>query len=656
MRAARQAAFVLGAVALALACVPPPRLVVVSGNDQIGASGVPLPAPLVVAIVDAKGAPVANASVTFQVTGGAGTLSPSVANTDAAGHAATTLTPTSGNVTVTASSPAALGSVPLHAFVAGTASHFTLLDDFEGATSPVPWTFSADRGARGSLSAGSGFTGKGAHLAYDFTQGGSFAGATLALPNPTSAAAVAFRVKAPAGIHVQLSVVDAAGQTHLYAPPRPLEAIDPNAWFREAILVDGGTIASITIMAAGPLLAGTSGAIDLDDVGLVDANALDLDPRAATLLPPPAGVTALDQDLGVAIHFTQDDKALDAAKAAGFDFVRMDLAWDWIEKTAGVYDFSAFDALLASLDARGLKALFILDYGNPLYQSGPGWAPETPAQVAAFGNYVEAAARHFAGRAVRYEIWNEPNLPQYWKPLPDTGAYAPLASEAVKRVHAGDPAAAISLGGTSGFAFGFIEDVIARGALQGAQAVAVHPYRSANPETVSDELLLLRSIAGTAQTWETEWGYTTDDLGSDVRHGLWVVRELLSMRALGSPLSVYYEIRDDPSGRFGLLDASYNAKSAFKAMATFKAQCQGRTFAGFLPTQPTGLHALRLDGASDVVCVLWHDTAGAATPVSFPAGATAADAFGNAVTPATTAGKAVFVVSEDAGPLYVRVP
>src|SRR3954447_22524486 len=80
----------------------------------------------------------------------------------------------------------------------------------------------------------------------------------------------------------------------------------------------------------------------------------------------PAGV-------GVNIHFvTGNERDLDLIAAAGFKFIRMDFGWASIEKKNGVYDWSGYDELLAHLDERRLRALFILDYSNPLYEEMVG--------------------------------------------------------------------------------------------------------------------------------------------------------------------------------------------------------------------------------------------------------------------------------------------
>ena len=65
---------------------------IVSGNEQVGSPGAPLPQPLVVEVVDGSGNPVVGAAVTWVVTAGGGSLEPPTGTTDEAGRASTTWT------------------------------------------------------------------------------------------------------------------------------------------------------------------------------------------------------------------------------------------------------------------------------------------------------------------------------------------------------------------------------------------------------------------------------------------------------------------------------------------------------------------------------------------------------------------------------------
>src|SRR3974390_550364 len=118
-----------------------------------------------------------------------------------------------------------------------------LIDNFERSNAPAPWTFyngAEFPGATGSLTAGPGYSGQGAHLAYDLSKGGHYVSANLTLPTPLSLAAISFWVKSPTNITIALRVVDATGQNLQYNLRRPLESLDPSAWYQQAVALDSG--------------------------------------------------------------------------------------------------------------------------------------------------------------------------------------------------------------------------------------------------------------------------------------------------------------------------------------------------------------------------------------------------------------------------------
>jgi len=132
----------------------------------------------------------------------------------------------------------------------------------------------------------------------------------------------------------------------------------------------------------------------------------------------------------------------------------------------------------------------ILDYSNPLYEetvvsqnplTGQEQkdvvSPQHPESGVAFARWAAAAAKHFAGRRIIWEIWNEPNI-SFWKPQPDVAQYTALAPATAKAVRAADPGATFIGPATSGVPVKFIEQFFAGGALAHLDAVSVHPYRS----------------------------------------------------------------------------------------------------------------------------------------------------------------------------------
>jgi hypothetical protein len=89
--------------------------------------------------------------------------------------------------------------------------------------------------------------------------------------------------------------------------------------------------------------------------------------------------------LGVNIHFTKPQPGeMEMLAKAGFKWVRLDLTWAATERKPGEYDFSAYDGLVAELYKHKIRALFILDYGNPLYAASGDKQPGDAKVLAEF--------------------------------------------------------------------------------------------------------------------------------------------------------------------------------------------------------------------------------------------------------------------------------
>jgi MYXO-CTERM domain-containing protein len=277
-----------------------------------------------------------------------------------------------------------------------------------------------------------------------------------------------------------------------------------------------------------------------------------------------------------------------------------------------------------------------------------------------------AAAAHFAGKNVTFEIWNEPNLAGFWPPAPDAARYAALSAAAIAAIHTADPNAKVSTAGISGFDFAFLRGYLAANGASGADAIGVHPYRQVAPETLTDELLWMRTIVGgtlspAPPVWDTEWGYSSTwygdghDPATRKIQAVRTVRKMLSAWAVGFPLSVYYDLRDDGTDgangehNFGLIQNDDSDKPAIQAVRALSAAARNRTFAGFIPLEPSNVHAMRLDGTSDTIVVVWSDAPGGSVDVTISGAPQVDDMFG---APQTVA-PGVLAVREVNGPLYV---
>ena len=309
---------------------------------------------------------------------------------------------------------------------------------------------------------------------------------------------------------------------------------------------------------------------------------------------------------GVNIHFARGhEKDLDLIAAAGFKFVREDFFWESIEKKKGEYDWSAYDELTANLEHRGIRPYFILDYSNPLYEQivtakNPITgkidrslaSPQHPESIEAFARFAAAAAKHFQGRHVVWEIWNEPNI-SFWKPKADVQQYTALALAAGRAVREADPQATIVAPACSGFGWDFLDYFLKSGALEFLDAVSVHPYRSPKqpPETAARDFSRLRELIdryapaakkGKVPIISGEWGYSSNTHGvSQEKQAQFIVRQQLSNLLNGVPISIWYDWRNDGPDpnenehNFGTVTQNLEPKPAYTAFQTMAHELSG---------------------------------------------------------------------------------
>lgn len=134
---------------------------------------------------------------------------------------------------------------------------------------------------------------------------------------------------------------------------------------------------------------------------------------AIALFPLPARAA----ELGLNVH-QSSTVGLDITRDAKLAWVRIDLNWLDAQPQNGAPDFTLFDTIVDGARSRGLKVLAVLAY-TPAWAStgdtkGDGSTNDVPI-TGAYAAFVTAAVQHFAGRVDHYELWNEPNLAQFWE-------------------------------------------------------------------------------------------------------------------------------------------------------------------------------------------------------------------------------------------------
>ncbi|MFV2074186.1 MAG: cellulase family glycosylhydrolase [Thermoanaerobaculales bacterium] len=574
-----------------------------------------------------------------------------------------------------------------------------LVDDFEDPVRWDAWSFSSGPecpGATGDLEriSGEGRNGStAARLRFDYTDGGCYVAAQRLLDDVSSGEGISFWLAgAVAGTRLFVRLTDETGQ--IFESYLPMQSEDPESWVQYRVLADSGVrswggagdgvfhraATALTVLVDVGYGVHRTGSVLLDDVIGLSAQRLELDPLAAA-----SGIAVLFRGtlhdrLGVNIHFAWPDATqLDLAAAAGLGWIRMDLAWDLVEQAPGEFDFTAYDALLDAVEARGMRALLILDYFNPIYCPSPGCDPHTgPAteeQRAAFAAFAAAAAARYDGREVVLEVWNEPNSRNFWRPNPDPEAYGRLAAETVAAVGAVSTSVPLVVGATAGVDVEFLDAAFAAADLSAVDSVSVHPYRSFVPESIGEDLALAREIVsartgrGDIPLISGEWGYTAVEFGAPGeaalhRQAVAAVRELLSAQLFGLPLAIWYDLTNDCGDgtdwecNFGLLwDDGATPKPAWQAVAAMTRALPAGALRVSTCGHPPAVYCLVFRGASEVTAALWAGQKGSEVTLRVPhySGVEVLDLYG-APANATTVDGMELTLREEDGPVYVRVP
>jgi len=322
--------------------------------------------------------------------------------------------------------------------------------------------------------------------------------------------------------------------------------------------------------------------------------------------PPASAQIPLHPDVpeavGVNIHFTTPRPGeMRMLASTGVRWIRMDFTWESTERQKGQYDFAAYDGLMAALEAHRIRAIFILDYGNPLYDRG--LAPYSEEGRQAFARWAAAAVRHFRGKGILWEMWNEPNG-EFWKPESNVSNYAKLALATGKAIREADANATFigpAVAGAGPKVLPFLEACFKAGMLKYWSAVSVHPYRHADPETAAPDYRALRQlIAEYAPPGKHipviagEWGYTVASKwnGTDRMQALFLAREWLTDLSNSIPVSIWYDWHDDgpdphnTEHHFGLVRFPYHPgrrpvytpKPAYRAARTLAHMLAGYRF------------------------------------------------------------------------------
>ncbi len=284
---------------------------------------------------------------------------------------------------------------------------------------------------------------------------------------------------------------------------------------------------------------------------------------------------------------TQVGEMLDLIRDAGIRSIRDEVYWSLVETEPGVYDFPEnFDFYITEVRKRDIEVLLILNYNNELYAPFSNSGISTDSNRSAFAEYCKKVADRYFPLGVRhYEIWNEPNIPIFWNPSPNSEDYFRLLQVVYPALKSIDPAIKVIGCATSPaegepppFISGvdFIRQVFELGGKNFMDAVSFHQYHvDLPPENyLNAEITRLQEIVGEEMPiWLTEFGYPTNSGWPHIsleKQANYLPRFFLLGKSIPQLKRVfYYDLKNDgtdetnPEHNFGILNYNLQPKPAY---------------------------------------------------------------------------------------------
>ena len=309
--------------------------------------------------------------------------------------------------------------------------------------------------------------------------------------------------------------------------------------------------------------------------------------------------------LGVNAHFLwftpeQYKQQMQRFHALGLEWVRVDLHWDRHEPSEGRYRLGELDGVVDSLKQEQLKSVFYLVGSAPHATSAPSGSPTPdpfpPKQAQVFAGRMAMLARRYPGLDAG-QVWNEPNLPSFWRPHENAEAYGRLLQQSTQALRQVDPNKPVVMGGMAYYSQMpvkgglMLESLGKLGVQQLGTIIAYHPY-SQTPETDEpgkrDFILrsqqlnqMLRGVQVPA-IWATEWGWSSyagpielQELIGEQGQADYVLRRLALMSALDYDKLFLFALSDLDSRasardqHYGLLDLQGKPKPVYLALQRF---------------------------------------------------------------------------------------
>lgn len=213
------------------------------------------------------------------------------------------------------------------------------------------------------------------------------------------------------------------------------------------------------------------------------------------------------------------DRALASAAASGLGLARVAPLWELTEPSPPHrgrhrYDWRYDDFIAKELAGHGFHWVAVLAFAPAWASVEPGVLHAAPRGVAQYAAYASAVARRYHGLISAFEIWNEEDLPVFWRPFPDPAAYARLYAAARAAIHRVDPGVPVLIGGLAGGHRSYVSELLRQPGLRGqVDGLAVHTYAATPAGMLAQVRAYRRRLAaqgfGAVPLYVTEYGWSS---------------------------------------------------------------------------------------------------------------------------------------------------
>ena len=197
------------------------------------------------------------------------------------------------------------------------------------------------------------------------------------------------------------------------------------------------------------------------------------------------------------------------------------VSWADLQPAKGQWRFEKLDGYVSLAEQHGTGLLLTLG-GSPSWASArpqlksnyyPGFSGE-PSNIEDWREYVRTVVSRYKGRIQAYEIWNEPNLTEYWSGSMDQ--MLALTREASQIIRNVDPKAlVVSPSATSAYGIPWLAEFLKKGGGQNVDVIAFHFYVSPHDRPPEEMLPIIQGVRqiladnGVADkpVWNTETGW-----------------------------------------------------------------------------------------------------------------------------------------------------